>query len=160
MLPRVWRPAGERGRRKNAVAAGRSARGRCSGARLQAGLGVSGKMTHRRLRNHQRAWHFVPRINISDNFTTIVRRMIDGAFLRLKTKTIADSPHYWADRIDVREAVIFHPHQIKQRACRRIRGNYAVHGQFGPSLQGAGPAQEARASLPLDGAHGKPRNCR
>src|SRR5258707_14483223 len=50
--------------------------------------------------------------------------MIEGAFFRLKTKTIADSPHYWADRIDVREAVIFHPHQIKQRACRRIRDNY------------------------------------
>ena len=32
----------------------------------------------------------------------------------------------------------------------------AVHGQFGPSLQAAGPTQEARASLPLDGAHGKP----
>src|SRR5207248_6400126 len=61
-----------------------------------------------------------------------------------------------ADRIDVRKAVIFHPHQIKQRACRRIRGNYGSLRSIWPCLQATRPTQEARASLPFDGAHGKP----
>ena len=56
-------------------------------------------------------------MNIFANFATIDSRMIKSAFFSLKMKTIADNPQD-ADGID---ALTFHPHQVKQRACRRLR---------------------------------------
>jgi hypothetical protein len=50
--------------------------------------------------------------------------MTDGVFFCLKMKTIADNPQ-GAGRIDARETLTFHPHQVKQRACRRLRNRRA-----------------------------------
>jgi len=91
---------------------------------------VSARLTCRQSRNFQRTWHFIPRMNIFANFGTIDSRMIKGAFFCLKMKTIADNPHD-AGRIDARETLTFHPHHVKQRACRRLRN--LVRRFHGPS---------------------------
>ena len=95
---------------------------------------VSARMTCRQSRNFQRTWHFFPRMNILANFATIDSRMIKSAFFCLKMKTIADNPQD-AGRIDARETLTFHPHQVKQRACRQLRNKRA----------GSRPAQHFRA---------------
>jgi hypothetical protein len=63
-------------------------------------------------------------MNIFANFATIDRRMIKGAFFCLKMKTIVDNAQD-AARIDVRETLTFHLHEVKQRACRRLRNKRA-----------------------------------
>jgi hypothetical protein len=66
------------------------------------------------------------------NFATIDSRMVKGAFFCLKMKTIADNPQD-AGRIDARETLTFHLHQVKQRACRQLRNLLRrFHGQ--PSI--------------------------